>query len=101
MAIDREDRIFVIESHTHSPPNDYEGPSGDRIKVLVDRDNDGQVDESMIFAEDIQQAMNLVFSPDGDLFVVCAREVLRLVDKDHDGRCDRKDKVLRLATRQR
>lgn len=101
MTIDARDRVFVIESHTHQPPADYDGPPGDRIKVFVDEDNDGHADQVTVFAEGIQQAMNLAFSPDGDLYVVCAREVLRLPDENDDGKCDAKQRVLKLDTRER
>jgi hypothetical protein len=33
MAIDGDDNVFVIESHTHQPPDNYAGPSTDRISV--------------------------------------------------------------------
>ncbi|WP_167547046.1 PVC-type heme-binding CxxCH protein [Stieleria maiorica] len=101
MAIDDRDRVFVIESHTHNPPSGYTGPDSDRIKIFVDRDDDGRADTVSVFADGIHQAMNLAFSPDGELYVVCAREVLRLVDEDRDGVCDRKDRVLQLVTEQR
>lgn len=101
MAIDSRDRMFVLESHTHQPPADYDGPPGDRIKVFVDEDDDGHADQVTVFAEGIQQAMNLAFSPDGDLYVVCAREVLRLPDENDDGKCDTQQRVLILDTRER
>ncbi|WP_436715087.1 PVC-type heme-binding CxxCH protein [Roseiconus lacunae] len=101
MVIDQRDRMFVIESHTHHPPSDYAGPKSDRIKIFVDEDNNGKPDSISIFADGIHQAMNLAISPDGDLFVVCAREVLRLVDDDNDGKCERKEQVLRLVTEER
>ena len=34
IAIDSLDRVYVLESHTHTPPDDYEGPSGDQVKSL-------------------------------------------------------------------
>jgi putative membrane-bound dehydrogenase-like protein len=101
MTIDGRDRIFVVESHTHLPPSDYAGPTSDRIKLFVDRDFDGTPDRISIFAEGIREAMNLAVSPEGDLYVVCAREVLRLVDEDRDGVCDRQEIVLKLVTEER
>lgn len=101
MAIDPQDRVFVIESHTHLPPADYEGPRSDRIKTFIDDDQDGKADRVSVFADGIHQAMNLAVSPHGDLYVVCAREVLRLVDDNNDGACDRKEQVLELLTRER
>lgn len=101
LAIDAEDRLFVVESHTHNPPRGYDGPKSDRIKVFTDRDHDGRCDDSYVFADGLQAAMNLSFSPDGVLYVVCAREVYALRDDDGDGVCDRKDRVLRLDTSER
>lgn len=101
LAIDSNDAVFVIESHTHHPPSDYGGPKSDRIKVFRDDDRDGKADHSAVFAEGVHQAMNLAFSPPGDLFVVCAREVLQLIDQDGDGVCDQRRQVLRLETNER
>ena len=101
MAIDAKDRIFVLESHTHHPPKDYQGPTEDRIKVFVDENNDGQPDKISVFAEGINQGMNLAFSPNGLLYAVCAREVLAFPDKDDDGTCDGIEKILTLDTKQR
>ena len=101
MVIDEADRIYVIESHTHHPPADYDGPTSDHIKVFVDRNNDGNPDQISVFAEGLHQAMNVALSPAGELYVVCAREVIRLVDKDRDGVCDQQQKVLKLITHER
>lgn len=101
MVINDRDQIFVIESHTHHPPADYDASTGDRIKIFVDRDDDGRPDEVSVFADGLQHAMNLAVSPTGELFVVCAREVLHLIDSDGDGVCDQKKPILRLETREK
>ena len=101
LAIDAEDRVYVIESHTHHPPKDYAGPKSDRVKVFVDEDDDGKADKISVFAENLHQGMNLAFSPQGLLHIVCAREVYALPDKDGDGVCDGPISVLKLETEQR
>lgn len=102
LTIDRHDRIYVIESHTHLPPRDYRGPKGDLIKVFVDQNNDGQADgPAGVFARGLNQAMNLALSPDGILYVVCAREVVRLPDANADGQADEVQQVLKLETAER
>ena len=101
MAIDASDQVFVIESHTHHPPEDYDGPSHDRVKVFVDHNNDGHADSVRVFADGLHQAMNLAFSPKGELFAVCARSVVRLPDADNDGRCDQVQTVVELETSER
>ena len=42
MAFDRQGRLLVIESHTHERPEEYQGPHGDRIRMLADSDGDGR-----------------------------------------------------------
>ncbi|HYE31204.1 MAG TPA: PVC-type heme-binding CxxCH protein [Methylomirabilota bacterium] len=98
VAIDSKDRVYVIESHTHMPPRDYKGPKSDRIKVLEDTDSDGKADRISIFAEGFTDAMNLAFSPDGVLHIVCAREVWALRDTDADGKSDSHTRLLELKT---
>src|SRR5678809_1436426 len=34
VAIDRSNRVFVVESHTHFPATNYPGPKTDRIKMF-------------------------------------------------------------------
>ncbi|KAA5547061.1 dehydrogenase [Roseiconus nitratireducens] len=101
LAVADDDRLFVIESHTHHPPEDYPGPSSDRIKVFDDRDADGHADSVTVVADGLHQAMNLAFSPEGRLFVVCARQVFELLDRDGDGIFETQSEVLRLETKER
>lgn len=96
IAIDAKDRIYVLESHTHSPPNDYNGPKGDLIKVFKDSDGDDHLDQISVFAEGIKEGMNLAFSPQGHLHLVTSREVWVFYDRDGDGVCDEKKKLLEL-----
>lgn len=98
MAIDKNDQVFVIESHTHSPPNNYQGPKGDIIKVFIDRDQDGTADSTQIFAEGLDQAMNLAFSNNGTLYALCAKTLVALPDRDNDGKCDGLETILTLET---
>lgn len=75
IAVDSRHRLFVIESHTHHPPKGYQGPKGDCVKVFEDTDNDCNPDKVSVFAEGLYQGMNLAFSPEGILYMVCSREV--------------------------
>lgn len=98
MAIDSHDRIYVIESHTHSPPRDYPGPKTDWIKVFQDTNNDGKPDSIRKFADGFVDAMNLAISPEGELIVACAREVWALHDRDQDGVSESRTRLLELRT---
>ena len=99
MAFDRRGRLFVVESHTHKRPDDYDGPSGDRIRLFSDSDGDGKSDAWSTFAEGFAQAMNLMFRSDGALLVVTRRDVQALFDDDDDGAADRRETIVRLDTK--
>jgi putative membrane-bound dehydrogenase-like protein len=98
MAFDHKGRLLVVESHTHQRPADYQGPAGDRIRMLSDSDGDGRLDRWSTFAEGYQQAMNVAVADDGDIYVVTRRDVHRLHDADNDGRADNDEVIVRLET---
>ncbi len=98
MAFDHKGRLLVIESHTHQRPKDYQGPSGDRIRMLSDTNGDGRLDHWSTFAEGFWHAMNLLVRDDGAVYLVTAHKVLLLRDTDGDGVADKQDEVLRLET---
>lgn len=95
-AVDAQGRLYVIECHTHSPPPNYRGPKGDRIKVFAGTRPDGRYERMSIFAEGIHQAQSLAFDQAGNLYVVCTREVIVLHDRDGDGRAEARTRLLHL-----
>ncbi|MEQ8208719.1 MAG: c-type cytochrome [Lacipirellulaceae bacterium] len=97
MTFDDQGRMFVIESHTHQRPDDYEGPKGDRILMFADKDGDGSFEKPTVFAEGFQQAMNTMATGEW-LYVVTRREVTRIRDTDLDGKADETKNVLTLET---
>lgn len=96
IAVDDSDRVYVLESHTHLPPKDYDGPNHDIIKIYEDTNGDGQWDKVNIFAEGILEGLNLAFSPDGHLYAVTSREVWVFYDRDGDGVSEEREKLLEL-----
>ncbi len=94
IAVDDSNHLYVLESHTHSPEDSYEGPTTDRIKLLKDTDLDDQMDEVTVFAEGFEDGMNLQFGPEGSLYVVTAKSVWRLHDEDADGVNDRRERIV-------
>jgi putative membrane-bound dehydrogenase-like protein len=96
IAIASLDRVYVLESHTHLPPENYPGPKGDNVKVFTDTNDDGQFDNVAIYASGIQEGLQIAFSPDGMLYVVTSRAVVALIDQNGDGVCDEQRIVLAL-----
>lgn len=97
IAIDARDRLFVLESHTHTPPPGYAGPRGDRVKLFEDADGDGRPERVAVFAEGLEDGMNLAFSPDGVLHAVTSRAVWALHDRDGDGVSEARTRLVHLA----
>jgi putative membrane-bound dehydrogenase-like protein len=98
IAIDARDRLFVLESHTHSAPRDYPGPAGDRILVFTDTDRNGVPDSRTLFAEGFDAGMCLAFGPGGALYLCCAGGVWRMEDTDGDDRADTRREILKLES---
>jgi putative membrane-bound dehydrogenase-like protein len=96
-AVDARGRLFVVESHTHNPPPDYDGPKGDLIKVFEGQRPDGRAQRVSVFAEGLFQAQSIAFDPKGTLFVVCTRGLYVLHDRDGDGRSEDRTRILTIA----
>lgn len=96
IAADTVGRLYVLESHTHTPPRDYAGPKSDRIKVFADKGN-GVAELTGIFAEGFFEGVNLAFSPEGNLYVVTSRAVFALYDRDGDGISEERKTVVELT----
>ena len=69
VAVAPDGRVFVQENHTHKRGKDYTGPETDRILVFEDTDGDGVSDERSVFYEGLIFSTDLLFGPDGDLYV--------------------------------
>lgn len=96
MAVDGQDALYIMESHTHSPGKDYGGPAGDIIKRLSDEDGDGIPETWSIFASDIVNGTNLVIDSNGVIYVTARKFLLALTDLDGDGQSDQTDTLVTL-----
>ncbi len=86
----KDGKLLVVESHTHFRPEDYAGPQSDQIVWLRDTDGDGIADTRSIFFEaDLVATMDIATHPDtGAIYLATRNEVLRLWDRDGDGKAD-------------
>src|SRR6185369_9414376 len=98
IAADGQNRIFVVESHTHEVKPDYAGLKHDRVKIFQDTDGDGKPDKISIFAGDLHHAMNIAFSPKNELYLVQRDRVFILHDTDGDDVSESRSTVLTLET---
>lgn len=69
IAVAPDGRVFVQENHTHKRNKNYKGPVTDRILVFEDTDGDGTADQRSVFYEGHTFSTDLLFGPDGHLYV--------------------------------
>jgi len=84
MCFDEDSRLFVVEMRDYSERRDERLG---RIRLLEDTDEDGRMDKSTVFAEDLAWPTAL-FWWEGGLFVGATPDILYLKDTDRDGRAD-------------
>lgn len=88
MAFDERGRLFVCEFRDYpTGPADPDGPPLSRVVRLVDRDGDGRMDVSTVFADRLPYCQGVAVWGDG-LIVTVANQILLLRDLDGDGVAD-------------
>ena len=94
ITFDAADNMYVLESHTHSPPSDYAGAKFDQIKKGVDTNGDGTPDVWTVFADSIMNGSNLAIDADGKVYLAAKKSVEVYHDQDGDGISDNKTTLL-------
>lgn len=92
IAVDTNSRLWVSvwPSYPHWNPTE---PRRDAIIILPDEDNDGQADECIVFADELNSITGFEFWNDG-VIVAAPPELWYLQDTDGDDRADRKVRML-------
>lgn len=90
--VDSEGRIWVVASHTHFRPDDYQGPEHDEVVVLSP---DG---ERRTFYEQTDATMDLELGTDGWVYLAERDRILRVRDRDGDGVGDEEETLASLET---
>ena len=100
-AYDEEGRLYVVEmtDYPHvDPANDKpfaenigDPPIG-RVRLLIDRDDDGVFDEAHLFAEQLSWPTGIAVW-NGGVFVAATPEIWYLRDRDGDHRADERRRV--------
>ncbi len=97
MAVDERDAIYVLESHTHTPPDDYQGPKFDLIKKSVDENGDGIPEKWTVFADSIEDGMNLHYDLEYGLFLTTKNGVFQYLDHNKNGVSDTKKQLVAMV----
>lgn len=89
MIFDEQGNAYVVEMPDY-PYKPEPGKATGRIRKLVDKDGDGRIDESIIFADSLSEATSMLPWKDG-LLVTAAPHILYLKDTNGDFRADTKE----------
>lgn len=100
MTVDDHGRVWVIESHTHFRPENYDGPTQDRIKVFEDSDSDGKADKYTLFLEEGRATMGIGIHPINKCIYIAQRsKIARCWDENGDLKPDRQETIVELETK--
>src|ERR1043166_9289014 len=87
MAFDENGKIYVAEMLDYPDDPPAGKPARSRIRLIEDRNGDGKIDRSVIFADQLLAVSG--FMPwKGGLIVTSAPDILYLKDTDGDGNAD-------------
>ncbi len=95
---DSRGRLLVVESHTHFPADDYEGPKTDRIYRFDDSNHDGTLDRQQLFYQGGVATMGLASLAEDWIAVATRSEVVKIRDGDADGVAEQRQVLLELDT---
>lgn len=83
--VDQQGNVWVVATHTHFRPEDYDGPEHDEVLVLTDTDGDGKADRRRVFYNATVATMDLALGPDGWVYLAERSRILRVRDGNGDG----------------
>src|SRR2546421_2311895 len=95
MAFDENGRLFVAEMRDYSRPGEEAAGMG-RIRLLQDTDNDGAIDSTRVYADNLPHP-SAIACYGGGVFVATGREILYLKDSRQDGSADIRRSVFTLS----
>ncbi|MFT5523069.1 MAG: putative membrane-bound dehydrogenase-like protein, partial [Pirellulaceae bacterium] len=97
-VFDAAGNLYVIESHTHFPPDGYQRLKHDRILRMRDTNGDGKADQVTTFFEGTTHSMDIAIDHRGAIYLATRNEILQLIDADKDGTAEASKRVVFLDT---
>ena len=92
LDVDSSGNVWLICSHTHFRPENYEGPEHDEV-VIIKPDGTRSV-----FFNETTATMDLELGHDGWVYLAERDRILRVKDTDNDGKGDKTEVVADLQT---
>ena len=96
--VDDKGRVWVVATHTHFAPKDYQGPKHDEILIFSDWDAEGKAGRRQVFYNRTVATMDLELGPDGWVYLAERDRILRIRDTDGDGQADLEQNLVVIKT---
>ena len=100
---DSKGNLFVVECHTHMPPENYAGPKVDRVyvypNVYNNRDKDVAVNARVLLYEGSVKTMGLAIDEKDWVYIASRSEVIRVKDTNYDFKADVIEKLISHQTK--
>ena len=94
--VDDKGRVWVVATHTHMRPDDYNGPTHDEILVFDTRQQESPA--RRVFYNATTATMDLELGPDGWIYLAERDRILRIKDTDGDGAADVEENLVVLTS---
>ena len=97
--VDDQGRVWLVATHTHFRPDDYDGPEHDEVLVFSPDSDGGFSGNRHVFFNATTATMDLELSRDGWVYLAERDRVLRIRDSDGDNVADVEETIVTLTTK--
>lgn len=99
IAVDSDDRIWVIENHTHVRQDDYPGPDVDRVLIFEGYLGNNTGNKRVIeYATGFTNGMSLTLKDNGQVLIATRASIIQFTDLNNDFIADKRDTLIGLET---
>ena len=102
IAVDSDDRIWVIENHTHVRKDDYPGPDVDRLLIFEGYLSSNPENKKVIeYATDFKDGMSLTLKDNGQVLIATRASIIQFTDLNNDFIADKRDTLIGLESEEK
>ena len=102
IAVDSDDRIWVIENHTHVRQDDYPGPNVDRLLIFEGYLSSNPENKKVIeYATDFKDGMSLTLKDNGQVLIATRASIIQFTDLNNDFIADKRDTLIGLESEEK
>ena len=85
IAVDSDDRIWIIENHTHVRQDDYPGPDVDRVLIFEGYLSSNPENKRVIeYATGFTNGMSLTLKDNGQVLIATRASIIQFTDLNND-----------------